>query len=594
MKMRTIAPILAALLLFLSACGGGSDDGGSGNGGAGDSGGTGADGTTTVSGTAAAGAPIVGIVNIKGADGATASSPIEMDGYYSIDVSDVTAPYILYAEGSVNGKTISIYSAAVAAGTINITPITDFILRNALGAQAEEAYDNWNSDQVSQSSLNAAQSDVRGQIAPLLTAAGVSAEADLISTAFDTDHAGMDAVLDALDITYSDTMATITNNLTGSSYTDDITLTDDGTGLPASDQEASQTALTDHQAMDLVWQSLTALYADSRPSPAELTDWFHSNVAEDYLDWGSNRTQALDDWLYDDDGPDVDLVISAAVVEPMEVAGTPYTKGYWIRIFYTSPAESGNTVTSMVYDGTGWLWYGNRKWLEDDGPESEAFKYVSSTGLTWFQTGFSLYMDDGYNYAYDQGVRSAVVTGPGLPAQGIILEHKFPVNELGLYGSEGLYTIADDAILSDIADNAQYLTQLCPESAADLAGGTATCSVLHSFTTINMRPPVPNSELSSSLFASLISPSSHEASELNFGGEITIEWTKPANTKSNHIGLSWWSSGTKYELEAGLEENSTSVTLDATGLPAPDGYARLFINIEDQYEREFNMGWELQ
>jgi hypothetical protein len=435
---------------------------------------------------------------------------------------------------------------------------------------------------------------VRGQLAPLLTAAGVPADADLISTAFETDHAGMDAVLDALEITYSDTTATITNNLTGSIYTDDITLANDATGLPASDREASQTALTDRQAIDLVWQSLTALYAGSRPSITELTNWFDSNVAEDYLDWGSNRTQALDDWLYDDGGPDAGFVVSAAIVEPLELSGTPYTLGYWIRIYYATPEESGNMTTSMVFDGARWLWYGNRKWLEDDGPESEAFKYVSSSGLTWFQTGFSLYMDDDYNYAYDQGVRSAIVLGPGLPAQGVVLEHKFPINELGLYGAEGLYTLSDDAILSAIPDNAQYTTRLCLESAADLADGTADCSVLHSFDTTNMRPPVLNSELSSSLFASLISPASHEASELNFGGEITIEWSKPANTESCHISLSWWSAGTRYELEEGLDGESTSATLDATGLPAPDAIARLFITIEDEHQREFNVGWELQ
>jgi hypothetical protein len=251
-------------------------------------------------------------------------------------------------------------------------------------------------------------------------------------------------------------------------------------------------------------------------------------------------------------------------------------------------------TTSMVFDGTRWLWYGNRKWLEDDGPESEAFKYVSSSGLTWFQTGFSLYMDDDYNYAYDQGVRSAIVTGPGLPAQGVVLTHQFPINGLGFDEGRGLYPQVDDAILSAIPDNAQYTTQLCPEPAADLAGGSATCSVLHSFTTINMKPPVLNSQLSSSLFASLISPTSHEASGLNFGGEIAIEWSLPANTESCHISLSWWSAGTRYVLEEGLEGDSTSAILDATGLPAPDAIAHLFITIEDEYQREFNMGWELQ
>jgi hypothetical protein len=89
----------------------------------------------TVSGSAAAGAPIVGIVNIKGANGGTASSNIDSDGLYSIDISNIDAPYILFAEGSVNGRSLTMYSATVAAGTVNITPITDFILRNALAVE---------------------------------------------------------------------------------------------------------------------------------------------------------------------------------------------------------------------------------------------------------------------------------------------------------------------------------------------------------------------------------------------------------------------------------------------------------------------------
>jgi hypothetical protein len=578
---------ISVLLLLLTACGGG--------GGGGDPTGPGGGGTTTISGTAAAGAPIVGIVNIKGANGATASSAIELDGYYSIDVSNLTAPYILYAEGAVGDKTISIYSAAVSAGTINITPITDFILRNALGAPAEGAYDNWNSVQVDESSLIEAENDVQNQLAPMLAGAGVATEVDLISTAFDTNHTGMDAVLDGLDISYNGSMATITNNLTGSSYTDDISLANDGTGLPASDQGATAAALTDRQEMDRVWQSLSELFADAMPSSAELTTWFNSNVAPDYLDRGHDRTQALDDWLYGEGSPSVGLVLSVTVIEPMDMAGTSYVKGYWTRIYYTDSENSGSVSASMVFDGSDWLWYGNRRWVDEEGPRSDALMYVGSTGQIWFETGLSLSIGDDFNYAYNQGVRSAIITGPGLPAEGVVLEHRFPVNDLQIYpSSRGLY-IADDATLSAIMDNAQYLTRLCSEPAADLFNGTATCTTLHAYTTTNMKPPVLGSELSSAMFASLTHPVFHNASELNFGGQISISWTKPANTENDDISLVWSNSGTQYELETDLEGNITSaVTLDATGLPEPDSIARLFVRIKDKYRRVFNMGWELQ
>lgn len=574
-NIKIIFLCLAASLIFI-ACGS------SGGGG----------GTTTVSGIAAAGAPIVGIVNVKGANGATASSPIEIDGSYSIDVTDLTVPYILYAEGSVNSKSIAIYSAAIAAGTINITPITDFILRNALGSQAEDAYNNWDTAQVSEDNLNVAENDVQNQLAPLLAGAGVPSDVDLISIAFKADQTGLDAVLDALDISYSGTTATVTNNLTGSSYTDDITLVNDGTGLPATDLDKTQTVLTDREAIDQVWQTLAALYSTSVPSSTEITSWFDSYVADDFLEGGANKTQELDDWLTDDGGPGVGMALSVAVLDPIDVT-TPYTKGYWIRIYYSDPTESGNLLTSIAFDGTNWLWYGDRKWLADGGADSHAFMYVNSAGQTTFQTGFELFADDDYNYAYNQGVRSVIVTGPGLPTDGVVLEHQFPETWFSIYPSGGVfYPIADDSLLSTIPDNAEYTCTLCSESAADLYNGVATCTVLQEDTDTNMKPPLLNSELNASLFASLTDPTSHNASDLNFGGKISVSWTNPANTDFDFLHLTWWNSSTKYELGADAEGGSTSATLDATGLPAPDGWAGLFIRVEDMYERDFNMGWE--
>lgn len=585
LNFKIIFLCLAASLMFI-ACGssGGGGDGSTGGGGG---------GTTTVSGVAAAGAPIVGIVNVKGANGATASSPIELDGSYSIDVTDLAAPYILYAEGAVNGKSIAIYSAAIAAGTINITPITDFILRNALGGQAEDAYNNWDTAQVSEDNLNVAENDVQNQLAPLLTGAGVTFDVDLISTAFNTDQTGMDAVLDALDISYSSTTATVTNNLTGSSYTDDITLVNDGIGLPATDQSETQTALTDREAIDQVWQALVVLYASSIPSTTEITSWFNSNVADDFFEGGANKTQELDDWLSDDGGPGIGLAISVAVLEPIDVTGAPYTKGYSIRLYYSDSTESGNLLTSIAFNGADWLWYGDRKWFDDIGTDSHAFMYVNSLGQTTFQTGFELSVDDDYNYAYNQGVRSAIVTGPGLPTDGVLLEHQFPETWLDIYPSGGsFYPIDDDLLLSTIPDNAEYTYTLCSESAADLYNGTSTCTVLQTYTETNMKPPLLNSELNASLFASLTDPTSHNASDLNFGGEINVSWTNPANADFEWLHLTWWNSSTKYELGADAEGGSTSATIDATGLPAPDGWAGLFIRVEDMYERDFNMGWE--
>lgn len=583
MKQLKMYGVFFVLSLLLTACGGGGGDDSSGGGG----------GTITVSGVAAAGAPIVGIVNIKGANGTTASSPIELDGSYSIDVTDLAVPYILYAEGSVNGKSIAIYSAAIAAGTINITPITDFILRNALSGQAEDAYNNWDTAQVSEDNLNAAENDVQNQLAPLLTGAGVSSDVDLISTAFNTDQTGMDAVLDALDISYSGTMATVTNNLTGSSYTDDITLINDGAGLPASDQGEIQTALIDRDAIEQVWQSVAAIFSTSTTLTDDLTAWFNSSVADDFLDGTSNKTEELDDWL---PASNMDVVISSvALLDQMDVLGTPYTKGYRIRLVISESGSSDTDLTYMVFDGTNWLWYGDQMWLSIDGTNSHAFMFFDNLDQVTSGTGLEFNFWDDSNYAYNQGVRSAIVTGPGLPTDGLVFMHMFPSTGIRLYPSgAAFYQITDDSVLETIPDNAEYTIKFCAESAVDLDSGSATCTALQTYTNTIMKPPLLNSELNASMFASITNPTSHNISELNFGGLIGVNWTEPANTVEVRADLNWWTdSSTEYWSGADAEPGDLSAIIDTIGFPPPGSWAGIFIRVVDQYDRNFNMGWWL-
>jgi len=547
--------------------------------------------TKMLIGVAAAGAPIVGTVNVKGANGATASSLIGIDGFYSIDVEDLTEPYILYAEGSVNGKSIKIYSAAMTDGTINITPVTDFILRNALGDHAEDAYNNWETSQISSADLSDAETDVQTQLAPVLLAAGVSSDVDLLTTAFNADHTGIDLVLDIVDISYSDNTATVTNNLTGSSYTDDITDQNEGGGLPVSDEDTTQEALTDAQAIDAVFQSLEDLYSTA-PTNEAITNWFDDSVADEYLSEGENKTEMRDDWITDDEGPEVGMTIWSENVEPFDVSGTAYITGYWIRIHYSDSTESETFLDSMVFDGTNWLWYGDRKYL-DPSINSHAFMWVDSNGQTSFKTGFEFGMFDDYNYAYNQGIRSALVTGPGLPETGIVLEHKFPKTCFEIYSTGGsFYSIANDSLLATIPNNAEYTFSFYLESAAQLSTDIETYTAVQIDTDTVMIPPVLNSELNASLFATLSQPTSHYISDLNFGAQTIVNWTKPANTSSSQVGLGWSASSTQYWVDEDPEEGGTSVTLDTTGLPAPDGWVGLFIRVIDEYERHYNMGWD--
>ena len=93
MKFRLMTSALAASLL-IAACGGG---------GGGDKPASGS-GAAILSGTAAAGLALVGSVTVKDANGVTRTVSIGSNGAYTVDVSGLTAPFLLRASGTAGGS----------------------------------------------------------------------------------------------------------------------------------------------------------------------------------------------------------------------------------------------------------------------------------------------------------------------------------------------------------------------------------------------------------------------------------------------------------------------------------------------------------
>lgn len=100
--MMKAALMIGAAMLF-AACGGGGDSpSGSSVGAA----------STTVSGTAAGGAPLIGTVTVKDSKGVERSKNIDLAaaGAYSIDVTGLTPPFVLRADGTVEGTRVTYFS----------------------------------------------------------------------------------------------------------------------------------------------------------------------------------------------------------------------------------------------------------------------------------------------------------------------------------------------------------------------------------------------------------------------------------------------------------------------------------------------------
>lgn len=79
-----------------------------------------------LTGTAAVGAPIAGgVVTVKDRNGATRSGTADAGGKYRIDVTGLTAPFILKVDPPAGS---SLFSVGIRAGVVNIHPFTDLII----------------------------------------------------------------------------------------------------------------------------------------------------------------------------------------------------------------------------------------------------------------------------------------------------------------------------------------------------------------------------------------------------------------------------------------------------------------------------------
>lgn len=204
--MKKIYPLVALSLLSLAlaGCGGSSDP-------------APAPGPATLSGTAAVGALIANAtVTVKDSSSTTAdkTTTTSATGSYSVDVSGLTAPYILEVKGgTVNSVALAapLYSAATAAdvkGTINITPLTDLIVANTAQTKASECFTNFTtviggsapSARVTTANLNAAEADLEASLKKILTADGVAVNVDLLRTKFSANSTGLDLALDHLNV----------------------------------------------------------------------------------------------------------------------------------------------------------------------------------------------------------------------------------------------------------------------------------------------------------------------------------------------------------------------------------------------------------
>jgi hypothetical protein len=150
----------------------------------------------------ASGGPLVGaLITLKdGATGTIRTATADSNGAYSIDTTGLTPPFLLLATDGSN-TFYSVSADADTASTVNITPLTDLIIRtwyDVQGVPIDTAFANPVANPPPSPTVVAVISSVVKNLVQLwLNAAGVATDSfNLISTPFTANGTGIDHVLD--------------------------------------------------------------------------------------------------------------------------------------------------------------------------------------------------------------------------------------------------------------------------------------------------------------------------------------------------------------------------------------------------------------
>ncbi|WDT74753.1 MAG: hypothetical protein MPW16_15995 [Candidatus Manganitrophus sp.] len=371
----------------------------------------------TLSGTAAAGAPIIGRVIVKDSAGVTRTVQIDASGGYTVDVTGLTAPFVLRAEGVAGGRSYVVHSAATNAdvnGTINITPLTDLIVANIARQVAANYFDSGNFSNVSAIALNAEEDLLQQRLQAVLTDLGVDASIDLLRSAFSANHTGLDAALDVLRVSVdtATNTALITNVINNANITDDLTLSSDSSLL---DSTGTASGLSDWEAIRARFASLEAAFATGLPAaddPLLLAQFHQAGFMEDGND--------LATFLGDITSNPVNVGLRFTSLSPVSLTPASATQNGRAVVVLSIGRRINpynNWTVTGIHDsttgGTNWLLAGNQRIANVYAGPRSIFGFDSSNPAR-IQSG--IHFDIGANPAGN--INYAVVTGPGLPASG--------------------------------------------------------------------------------------------------------------------------------------------------------------------------------
>lgn len=594
MKQWLAVPIM--LMFLLSGCGGSGGDSPAGGGPVVPA--------STLSGTAAAGAAIIGQVTVK--DSSTPvqskSAQIEADGNYTIDVTGMTPPFVLRAEGTVGGRTYKLHSYAQAAdlgGTVNVTPFTDLIVANAAGQLASTLFDNGDFSSLTAAEVAAQETALQAKLQTVLTALGVDAAVDLLHTAFSADHTALDAALDLVrvEIDPVSIQATITNLIDNTAIVDDLESTSDNSAvLPVTSDLASVQA--NQQAIYTLLDNFSALFASGLPSQAQLSPF----LADDFLQNDDGKAQFLTDLSTDPSL--VGLALSHVVIDALDASAGTATVTF--NVMFNEIVTPDTETWQLVRSGNLWQLRGNQEIVD------RWFDYIcdfntQSDGASLKVCGINLGADDldfTNNGTGGAPIASAKVTllRNDVPVSGGVVYMGIPVagaaGELRIYDTDysddfigfGSGAMQFDPTLIAVGDTLQFELFTADLDLTNTSAPAVSGSPVATYTTAIHALPVTDA-------ANAAYPSATPATLAAFdalttaGGNLAIAWTVPTGQSIDEVALMMCDGSNCEDVwsEENLSGTGVTLTIDTSGLNSANApfSTELRIYTRDAQDRSF-------
>lgn len=618
------------IVLALAGCGGGG--GGDSSGGGGD---TGTVGSSYVEGVAAAGAPIVGTINIRGADGTLSLSAIEADGAFRVNVDALTAPFTIWVEGSANGKEVTLYATIADPGRVNVTPVTHAIMALALG-EDPEAYFSGDATAAppSDDAIAQAKSAILSILDGVFGTVGLTDGFDLINGEFTADGTGFDAILDAIDMTVADGGLSIVDRISQ-------TILAEGPLDGALTQEVDDATLAELVGDSVtllgkiraVFETIAAAYA-ANPTPAleDLTTTVRPLMADDFLDSGSGPDEELAEWVDPDGdmGPRGTFTVESIAIHRQMITRTAgsysipeqgdHQAGVWVVARLDFNGQVHQMLTGFVTnDGENWLWFGDRCPFYDSGSvDAYAARNAYASGGVDYDSGLDFWINDEGNLAYTNfGITYLVIANAALP-EILLSDGTTTINGLLMARTSDIITEFDIIRPSTITDYGQnkYMEShgLDIDAITDnefrFTGVNTAGEPVLVWIKLLQSKPIPTSEIEANpgqYFATLTSIAGNgistdfSADDFNIAsGSVALGWQLPVNDALDlaldGVSLGWSGSNGDGDFDIdreALDQDQTSCVFDTSDLLSPGTLysVRVHVRTEDEFDRDFDSSW---